>query len=98
LQLFSNLQKYCGETNITELLGFRNKSILAGDLKAKHPVWNSKVSKPSGLKLLELFISNFENFSSTMLYACIHLMADVMFSTSWYIRTSDRQTSWNQII
>jgi hypothetical protein len=24
-------------TDITELLGFRNKSILAGDLNAKHP-------------------------------------------------------------
>jgi hypothetical protein len=28
-------------TDITELLGFRNKSILAGDLNAKHPLWNS---------------------------------------------------------
>jgi hypothetical protein len=44
-----------------ELLGFRNKSILQGDLDAKHPVWNSEVSNPSYLKLLELFvISNFD--------------------------------------
>jgi hypothetical protein len=28
---------------------------------AKHPVWNSKVSNPSGLKLLDLYVkSNFE--------------------------------------
>jgi hypothetical protein len=55
---------------IIELLGFRKKSIPAGDLNAKHPVWNSKVSYSSGLKLLESFdCSNFENFSSRMLYA-----------------------------
>jgi hypothetical protein len=30
---------------------------LAGDLNAKHPVWNSKVSNPSGLKLLDLFVN-----------------------------------------
>jgi hypothetical protein len=41
-------------TDITELLAFRNKSIPAGDLNAKHPVWNSKVSNTSGLKLLDL--------------------------------------------
>jgi hypothetical protein len=34
---------------------------LAGDQNAKHPVWNSKVSNPSGLKLLNLFLNcNFE--------------------------------------
>jgi hypothetical protein len=34
------------DTDITELLGFRNKSILAVDLNAKLPVWHSKVSYP----------------------------------------------------
>jgi hypothetical protein len=29
--------------DIAELLSFRRKSILAGDLKAKHPFWNSAV-------------------------------------------------------
>jgi hypothetical protein len=29
-------------------------SILAGDLNAKNPFWNSIVSSPSGLKLLNL--------------------------------------------
>jgi hypothetical protein len=34
---------------------------LAGDLNSKHLVWNSKVSNPSGLKLLDLFVNcNFE--------------------------------------
>jgi hypothetical protein len=61
LQLFINLRKDGEVTYITELLGFRNKSILAGDLNAEHPVWNSEVSHPSVLKLLELFVrSNFE--------------------------------------
>jgi hypothetical protein len=54
-------QRLWSDTDITELLGFINKFILACDLNAKHPVWNSKVSNPSCLKLLELFVcSNFE--------------------------------------
>jgi hypothetical protein len=44
------------DADTTELINFRTKSILAGDLNAKHPVWNSKVSNPSGLKLLDLRI------------------------------------------
>jgi hypothetical protein len=48
-------------TDITELLRFRNKSVLAGDLNAKHPFWNSTVSNPSGEKLLQLFeVNDFE--------------------------------------
>jgi hypothetical protein len=46
LQIFINLRKDCGVAHITELLGFRNKSILACDMKAKKPVGNNKVSKP----------------------------------------------------
>jgi hypothetical protein len=49
------------DADITELLSFRTKSILAGDLNAKNPVWNSRASNPSGLMLLDLFInSNFD--------------------------------------
>jgi hypothetical protein len=49
------------DADITELLNLRTKSILAGNLNAKHLVWNSKVSNPSGLKLLDLFVNcNFE--------------------------------------
>jgi hypothetical protein len=49
------------DADITELLNLRTKSILAGDLNAKHPVWNSNVSNPSGLKLLDLFVNcNFD--------------------------------------
>jgi hypothetical protein len=40
---------------------FRRKSILAGDLNAKHRYWNSAVSIPSGEKLMALFdLSEFE--------------------------------------
>jgi hypothetical protein len=49
------------DTNIIDLLKFRRKSVVAGDLNAKYPVWNSAVSNPSGKKLLDLFdTSDFE--------------------------------------
>jgi hypothetical protein len=41
--VFKFPQSLWSDTDITELLGFRNKSIFAGDLKAKHSVWNCKV-------------------------------------------------------
>jgi hypothetical protein len=44
--VYKSPQRLWNDTNITKLLGFRNKSILAGDLNAKHHVWNSKVSDP----------------------------------------------------
>jgi hypothetical protein len=40
--------------DVTELLSFRQKSLLAGDLNAKHTYWNSVISKSSGAKLLNL--------------------------------------------
>jgi hypothetical protein len=43
------------DADITELLRFRHKCILAGNLNAKHPSWNSAVSNPWGQKLLQLF-------------------------------------------
>jgi hypothetical protein len=47
--------------DITELLTFRRRYILAGDLNAKHPFWNSAVSNPSGEKLMALFdLSEYE--------------------------------------
>jgi hypothetical protein len=59
--VYKSPRKLWSDTDITELLRFRNKSILAGDLNAEHPILNSKVSNPSGLKLLELFvICNFD--------------------------------------
>jgi hypothetical protein len=50
-----------GDADIIELLSFRRKSILIGDLNGKHPFWNSEVSNPSGEKLLHLFdVNQFE--------------------------------------
>jgi hypothetical protein len=46
------------DADISELLSFRHKTVLAGDLNAKNPFWNSAISKPSGEKLLELFDGN----------------------------------------
>jgi hypothetical protein len=67
------LQLWSG-TDITELLGFRHKSILEGDLKEKHPVWKSEVSDPSGLKFLELFVSS--NFEISTPQCSIHYTYD----------------------
>jgi hypothetical protein len=51
-------QRLRSDADITELLGFRNKAVLSGDLNAKHLVWDSSVSKSSGVNLLELFFSS----------------------------------------
>jgi exonuclease III len=60
--LLATIYKSPGHTwndaDITELLSFSHKCILAGDLNAKHPSWNSAVSNPSGQKLLQLFDTN----------------------------------------
>jgi hypothetical protein len=49
------------DAEITELLSFRNKFILASDLNAKHQFWNSRLRNPSGEKLLKSFdLHNFE--------------------------------------
>jgi hypothetical protein len=49
------------DADVIELLSFTHKSVLAGDLNAKHPFWNSDVSNPSGVRLLEMFdINEFE--------------------------------------
>jgi hypothetical protein len=62
--VYKSPQILWGDTDITELLGFKNKSILVGDLNAKHSFCKNKVSELSGLKVLE-----FRNLRSTMLYA-----------------------------
>jgi hypothetical protein len=46
------------DAEISELLSLRHKCILAVDLNAKHPSWNSAVSNPSGEKLLQYFDRN----------------------------------------
>jgi hypothetical protein len=49
------------DADITELLSFKPKTILAGDVNAKTPFWNSAVSNTSRDKLLHLFdVNEFE--------------------------------------
>jgi hypothetical protein len=49
------------DTDIIKLLSFRHKLLLAGDLNAQHPFWNSAVSNTSAAKLLNLLhINDFE--------------------------------------
>jgi hypothetical protein len=50
---------------LTKLLSLRNKCILAEDLNVKHPFRSSAVSKPSGLKLLQLFDLNYFSISAS---------------------------------
>jgi len=42
------------DTDIDELLSLRNKAVLAGDLNAKRPVWNSRIANIAGTRLLNL--------------------------------------------
>jgi endonuclease/exonuclease/phosphatase family metal-dependent hydrolase len=60
--LLAAVYKFLGRTwsdaDMIEHLSLRHKCILAGDLNAKHPSWNSAVSNPSGDKLLQLFDTN----------------------------------------
>jgi hypothetical protein len=63
--LFAAIYKSPGHTwnasGITEIIGLRHKLLLAGNLNAKHPFWNSTVSNSSGAELLNLLhINEFE--------------------------------------
>jgi hypothetical protein len=61
--VYKSLLRAWRDTGLIELLNLRMKSILAGYLTAKHPVWNSQISDPSGLKLEDLFVNY--NFGAT---------------------------------
>jgi hypothetical protein len=58
------------DADITELLSFRRKSLLAGDRTAKHPFWNGVVPNPSGPKLLNLL--NLNEFELSALQCPTH--------------------------
>jgi hypothetical protein len=72
--VYKSLKRLWSDTDIKKILAFRNKSILAGDLNAKHPVWNCKISNLSGLKLLALFVSS--NFEISALQCSTHYTPD----------------------
>jgi hypothetical protein len=42
------------DTDINEILSLKDKTILAGDLNAKYPVWNSQISNRSSMSLINL--------------------------------------------
>jgi hypothetical protein len=46
------------DADFTEFSSFRRKLLLAGNMNAKYPFWNSVVSKLSGVKLLNLLHIN----------------------------------------
>jgi hypothetical protein len=45
--LYVHLCRAWSDADVINLLNFRNKSLLAGDLNTKNPVWNSQVSNHS---------------------------------------------------
>jgi hypothetical protein len=53
------------DADIAKLLSVRHKCILAGDMNAIHPSWNSAVSNPSDEKLLQLFEASEFEISAT---------------------------------
>jgi hypothetical protein len=53
------------EADVTELLIFRHKSLVAGDLDVKYPLENSAASNASGEKLLELIDINSFDISAS---------------------------------
>jgi hypothetical protein len=87
------------DADITELLNLRTKSILAGDLNANHPVWNSKVSY---LKPLDLFVNS--NFDISVPQHPTHFVSDgrgddldIVAITMFGSQMSKYWTSWIQI-
>jgi hypothetical protein len=52
------------DADVTDLLSFRHKSLLTGDLNATHPFWNRVVSNLSGAKLLHLLHTNGHEISA----------------------------------
>jgi hypothetical protein len=68
--LYKSPGRAWSDADISELLSFRCKSILAGDLNAKHPFWNNAVSNPSGEKLLSLF--DVHEFEISAPQCCTH--------------------------
>jgi hypothetical protein len=59
--VFNSLCRAWSDTDITEILRIKIKSIFAGDLNAKNPFWISADSNTSGEEMLHLFdVNDFE--------------------------------------
>jgi hypothetical protein len=52
--VYKSLSRDWSDTDINELLSLRNKAVLASDLNAKHPAWNSQIENIAGARLLNL--------------------------------------------
>jgi hypothetical protein len=74
--VYTSPQRQWSDTNITELPCFGSKFILATDLIAKHPVWDSEVSNPSRLKLLVVHVFISYNFEISTPQCCTHYTPD----------------------
>jgi hypothetical protein len=60
------------DADIIELLRFRYKSLLAGDMNAKHPFLNIVVSTASGEKLQDLLhLNELEIFNITVAHSVL---------------------------
>jgi hypothetical protein len=79
------------DADITELLCSKPKSILAGDLNAKNPFWNSTVSNPSGDKQLHLFDVNHSKFQHRNVPLIISLTEMVTCWILWSTKISEYQ-------
>jgi len=56
--VYKSPRRTWNDADIMKLLTVKHKTVLAGDLNAKNPFWNSAISNPSGAKLLHLFDNN----------------------------------------
>jgi hypothetical protein len=97
--LLAAVHKYPGCTwsgaDISELLSLQY--ILAGDLNAKHPSWNSAVSNPSGENLLQFLKEMILKFQHHNAQPITPMWEMKMSWTLWCIRISDFQVSLSPI-
>jgi hypothetical protein len=79
------------DEDISELLSFTKKCIMAGDLNAKHRFWNSRFSNPSGERLLNMFdLDDFE-ISAPQCPTHYSPAGNGMYWILWSIGISDLQ-------
>jgi hypothetical protein len=100
--VYKSPRRTWSDAGIAELLSLKHKCILAGELNAKHPSWNSAVSKPSGEKLLQLFDTSDFEISAQQCPTHYSLAGNEDVLDSVCIRISDSQMSsslifWIQI-
>jgi hypothetical protein len=88
------------DADVIKLLSSRHKSVLAGDLNAKHPFWNSAVSKVRSCWSCLIVVNLKSQHHKVPLTSLLRGM--VTCSILWFTKMSDCQkslslTSWTQI-